>query len=513
MPIAAAEDLPIADPITAAVTAVPAAPNNNTDQLVRPVSIAGRGRISRDNNSRRRTGSRPLIHIAAVLSVAVAIAAIIFVTTREPEKALDDPDFARNESIEPASVNPMMVPDVELGPDVEDDPRIRIVESGNRPPKTPTPPISPPLIDDPTEMDPPTVAMEADPPPKAPTIEPVVPSLDPNPPSVVRAHELSGLRWTKITGVLTRQNELTPNSQSRVKSWESVHAGSEAIVDATGGQFVLRTLPLSRAEATLESGGRIVLASDSGMEVTPGDAATSANIELQHGDLALIDLPEGTLIRLVRVGHPHAVLQWQSKASAVLQYAADGLQVHVRHGTINVNQQPQQNSSVVIGQDRSVQTIDQPQRLPTWVDRPVATIQVKQTFLAQISESRNVMGTINQQVRNIAVSDRITDADLRSMSILASWQAALADEQVFRLVGHPVPVIRLAALNRIAAMPRWDPRYNRTWTSIERVVRDKQRVQRFKRLCMLSQQRAVPARRWWMRCWMIWRRAILLAAR
>ena len=47
-------------------------------------------------------------------------------------------------------------------------------------------------------------------------------------------------------------------------------------------------------------------------------------------------------------------------------------------------------------------------------------------------------------------------------------------------------------MNRIVTLPRWDPRYQRVWTSIETSARDRQRAARFKRLSLLAQQNGVP---------------------
>ena len=461
------DELPMTEP-------VPTEPERPTIDAKRTIRRANPS----SKPKRRRHG--PLTAVTAILSMAVAIAAIVFVATRDHGQAPEQPDFVRNESNQPVKTVTPMVPEIKDGSDLQ------LVESDHDAPP-PEPPR--PIMDDAGDSDPPAVAsMNTDSPaaPDKPAIDPVLP---PAPSTLTKATELSGLRWNKITGILTRQHDSAATSQSRGKTWESVKEGPFTPLGDADRQVVLQTLPLSRAEAVFQSGGGLVLAGDSELEVSHRNPTASADVFLRHGDLALVDLPAGTLIRLIKAGHPIAVLQWQSKASAVLQHAAGGLEVHVHHGTINVNRRPQTDASVVIGTDRSVQSIANPRRLPTWVDRPVATINVKQTFLAQLADSPNVMGTINQQLRGL--SDR-SGADPQTIATLAMWQAALAGENVFRLVGHRIPVVRLSALDRVASLPSWDPRYARTWATIARIAGNQQRVRRFQQLCLLSQRQVAP---------------------
>ncbi len=422
----------------------------------------------------------------AILSLAAALAAIIFVATRNDKQAAEQAEIVQNEPRRPEPVAPLV-------PDAVNDSGDRLVDSADPPGTSPEPVM--PSIQPVPGPDPSPAVVQQVPPVKndPPSIRPQIPEPRQIADSTSNATPLSGLRWTKVTGILTQRNDVATSSDTRVAMWQSVGSGASPPTASIGQPVVLRTLPLSRAEATLQSGGRIVLAADSGIEVSKGDTTASADVGLQYGDAALIDLPKGTVIRLIKAGHALATLRWQSKASAVLQHSAGGLDVHVNKGTIDINDQPQQDSSVTIARDLSIQSIPAPKRLPVWVDRPVETINVKQTFLAQIGESRNVMGTLNQQIRTLAQNPRASDGDLHTLATLATWQAALAGDHVFRMVGSPLPVVRMAAMNRVVMIPRWDPRHRRLWTAIENAVRNKQRATRFRRLIFLAQQNGTPS--------------------
>ena len=406
---------------------------------------------------------------------------IIFVATRNGKQDPEKPEIVQNGQ-RPETMSP-------TGTDAVDDSDVRIVDSSNEPgasPESISPMVEP--VPDPS----PTVVQQAPPrlkpsPGPLPERSPV-----PEPSRLVKVTPLSGLRWSKVTGILARKNEAAATSASQIAIWESINADASPM-ENIGRHLVLQTLPQSRAEAVLQSGGRLVLAADSSMEVFHGDAMASADVRLEYGDAALIDLPQGIVIRLIKARQVIATLRWQSKASVVLQHATSGLEVHVKGGTIDLNDQPQNESSVAIARDQSIQSIPQPKRLPTWVDRPVETIIVKQPFLAQLGESRNVMGTLSEQIRTLSQNQRASEGDTRTMATLATWQAALAGENVFRMVGSRLPVVRLAALNRLAMIPGWDPRHRRIWAAVDNTMRDKQRAARFRRLIFLAQQNGAPS--------------------
>ena len=464
--------------------AIEAPAESRPEPTVIPPTI--KAESARTRASRRPRRQRPFATVAAVASIAAAIAVIAFLIVRSNRHAPEQPDFVDHNLTPVIPVPGLTDPNSESEVQIAEDHRDPPSELPSLAPDMPVVPNRSPVAQ---QNDQPSVRPDREP---DKTLAPKQQISDrPPPTTVVKATKLKGARWTDVTGVLSRRNQVNVSSQARATTWEPITADSVVDVLPTGarGTNILQTLPQSRAEASFESGGRIVMSSDTSIQVGKGDESISAAIAVQHGDVALMDLPADTHIRLLSAGKHVASLRWQSKASAVMQYGENGLEVHVRGGTIEINDQPKKDASVAIARDRSVQSIKSPNRIPTWVDRPVETIHVKQTFLAQIRESNNVMTTVNQQIRNISQAPRLNDADAKSLATLARWQSALAGERIFRLANSPIPAVRLAALERVSSLPRWDPRYPRTWAMIETSVRDKQRAQRFKRWCIQIQQR------------------------
>ena len=93
--------------------------------------------------------------------------------------------------------------------------------------------------------------------------------------------------------------------------------------------------------------------------------------------------------------------------------------MHVRGGTIEVDNDSQKDSAIAIARDRSIKSIPVVKRVPTWVDRPVETINVKQTFLSQIKSSSDVMLSMNQQIRSITANPVSMERDASSLATLA----------------------------------------------------------------------------------------------
>ena len=150
----------------------------------------------------------------------------------------------------------------------------------------------------------------------------ISPLVDRDPVRIVEAPRLSDLRWTEVSGLLAQRNELSEVSGSRgAPTWKRIQegSGSDSTLAAEQNRVALRTLPLSRAKAELDSGGGIVIASDTGLQMTRGGTDTSVELDLMYGSIAMIDLAEGTTIELRRGTRPVAILRWQGKASVVVQ--------------------------------------------------------------------------------------------------------------------------------------------------------------------------------------------------
>lgn len=437
--------------------------------------------------------------VAALAVAATIIGVILAVATNRESVQPTEHEIVENtpNELEPNGIE-REIPD---GPNLEPegDPVVVAVET----PDKNTPPQSPEDVE-PVELE------KADP---DPMLDPVPESivndevLDEEPsmleipelidqlpetPATAPPTRLAAMRWTEISGLLTQQS-VPSGTAARRPSWKAV-AEREGDLDVAAGAVTLRTLPLSRAQAEIPGGGRIVLAADSGMLVSSGGSRASVVIDLHHGSLALLDLPDGTVVAVRGGDRWFARLKWTEKAAVVLQRAADGLQVHVNRGEVAVNDQPRQAESINVTLDQDVEPIDRPKRLPNWVDRPVDSVTIPRNILAQIADTDNVMVTLNQRINDYAGAPQLNAADQRTLATLAGWQVSMAGPNLFRLISSRVPAVRLAAMQRLVAMSKADSRYNLTWRVIERTHPNKQRVQQIRRWCEMARQGIPPNR-------------------
>ena len=453
------------------------------------VSIATQSHGSAAAPRTRRASRKNWVAAVVLLGTAAAIGFAIFVASRpadqpdsnfprivkEDPKPKPEPNEEPEQPLQSSPKSDALVDNPSLDPASEPAPQQKVVV-----PETPNVP------NDPRHSNNDSVASQEmhpnDPQPDQPLPQPD------EQPAAKRPTQLVGGRWNDVAGVLTKLTRSETSSQSRAAIWEATGGEGDGFdVPTKEGQLLLKTLPMSRAEATFDGGAKIVISSDAAVRLQAPDQQASARVWLQHGGLALVDMLPGTRIELIKSGKLTTTLDWQTKSSVVLQYGSSGLDIQVHGGTVKVNDIAVTNKTKTVTRTLKVQAGIHPQRKPRWVDRPVETIKIKQPFLAQIQKSNNVMATVNQQMKGLLQSDRITDADRQTLATLARWQASLSGENLFRLAYSQFPIARLAALNQLVTLPRWDPRYARVWAGVESASRDKQRVQRFKRWCLMLQ--------------------------
>ncbi len=153
---------------------------------------------------------------------------------------------------------------------------------------------------------------------------------------------------------------------------------------------------------------------------------------------------------------------------------ASGLQIQVDGGPIEVNDQVVNEESVQVADDRTVETIRAPKRLPRWITRSDETTAAERMILAQIANTDDVASALTQKIKALSASDRLNRDEKLALAKLANWHAAMSGTNLYRLANSRVAALRLAGLQRLAQMPESDPRYQRTWTAIERAVNNQQ---------------------------------------
>ncbi len=421
---------------------------------------------------RRREPRSPEAYVIATLIVATAATVLAILYSRrslEPQKPLE-----QEIAIAPAAT-PEMAPHTTAEPDalVTQEPQLEETPLVNR---QPMPTISPSE----SAMDAPVLAPEE----RQRTMpESVVvdakqdsPLPKPTPPSV---SPMRDLEWTRVSGLVALQTVVAAAADYRQRdNWTSVSESSRAFTEDNSSQIIsVFALPLSRAEAELGSGGRFVLSGDTAVEMSTTDAGASMVINVLHGMLALVDLPAGSVIRVQVGGQDVLRLRFETEASAVIEYSPSGLQTQAHGGTVTVEN------------DVAPETL---KRMPTWIDRAVDNVGVPRTILAQISQSPSLVPELNARSVALARQAQRSRSESRILATLGVWQAALAGENLPRLMNVPEAEIRNAAVVRLVELPPWDPRYASTWDGVDRALQGPRQTQQIQQICEQLQV-GVPA--------------------
>jgi hypothetical protein len=371
---------------------------------------------------------------------------------------LSDIDDVPSQEVAPRSQNTTL-------PDTRS---IEIVESPSVPPTEPTRPdaVEPATMPDMKTND--RVAMENV------AVTPKSNALTPKEEPVAMIGELV---WTRLTGLVASeraQPDLTDYEPTEL--WSAITDSSRSFGDASERKALrLVTLPLSRAEASIQQGGRLVLAPDSMIQirddadVANDKAKASCTLDIEHGFVSLDEVSRGTVVDLTSRSIPIARIRWDSEATVVVGHTPQGLTLQVHSGTVSVDDESYQDSTLVLAPNTKPQPVGSAKRVPTWVDRPVDTLPISKVILAQLAESPDLLADIAQRTKTLAATPSKNQSEVRTLATLAMWQAALSGSNIARLLNVNEPEIRNAALKRLIETPNWEPRYDTMWAGTERI--------------------------------------------
>ncbi len=282
--------------------------------------------------------------------------------------------------------------------------------------------------------------------------------------------------WTRLTGLVAFETTPPANPDYAPREvWSALPQATKSFSDPSERQAMrLATLPLSRAEASNSLGGSLVLGSDSMIRLRDdyltAERTITCVLDVEYGSVALVNIARGTVINLQARGTPIAKLQWDSDASVVIGYLPQGFTVQIHSGSLSVDNEPHDECVLVLAPGAKTQVNDAGKRLPTWVDRPIESLPISKVVLAQLAESRDVLGDISKQASVLAASPNKNQNDVRTLATLALWQASLTGPNVARLLNRTEPEIRNAALQRLVETPDWEPRYETMWAGAERIL-------------------------------------------
>ncbi|MFK8111353.1 MAG: hypothetical protein AB8B91_04105 [Rubripirellula sp.] len=425
---------------------------------------------------------RVLPILALVIAASLAIAAFVYSRSGPESPRPISPERSIVEQQPTESTNPLVTPEPSLDDERKIDNRAIVDHS----PQDSDPDSQEDQIEQsPPPMQAPETAIVGDPkslPPNR-TASNESPLPESAPPILMEEPEKRvELTWKEVTGLLAIREDAPSNAvESRSNpTWRPIQQGAtfqSSSVAAKDQRVLLRTLPFSRADGEFSGGGRLVLAGDSAIVVNRDAKDVAAVIDVSYGSIAMMGFKEGMEVQLRQDGKQLASLRWQGTATAVIHRRTDGLQIQVDRGRVEINEQIVSSKSIHVATDQSIKSVRAPKRIPKWVTETTNPDSQFKTVLAQIASSDDLSKSLNRTISALSASGRDQST---IMTQLANMQVSMSGANIFRMVSSRIPAVRLAALQRLAMMPETDPRYQRTWSSMERAINNPQRYRQIR---------------------------------
>ncbi len=268
------------------------------------------------------------------------------------------------------------------------------------------------------------------------------------------------LTWTTIDGVLLRSAaDRSGRDSTSIDTVAGVAEGTTVRLESQRGSKPLRlqTLPLCRAVAEFEGGGRMVLAADTQIDLT--DEGT---LDLQFGSFAMLEIDPPRVVRIGSSRDRSVDVRWDRSGELVVQRTPEGLQIDVIGGPARVAGKPARETRLLVDQQTLQPEVVEavPERLPRWTQQRVDRIELGRNVLASLAGSPNVRQTLLQTLAGGQVQGQ-------GAAILRGWLVASANGDLLELLASPDALTREAALQHLAAINPRDPRHRLLWFHLQ----------------------------------------------
>jgi hypothetical protein len=310
-------------------------------------------------------------------------------------------------------------------------------------------------------------------------------------------HQLESLSWTVIQGMLAAQmDSVAPRNEgsqdySARTPWKGIDVDTREHFLAPRNAMRWLTLPGCRAVAQFEGGGRLVLAPDTSVTIRT-DRNLSALFRIQHGSLALLDMPASTAFQFESETLTTEEMVCEQESSLIVGFGPSGLQLHITSGAIASTGRRMGPGGFSVDAAGDIQIWEPPRKIPVWIGKDGPKLNLPKHVLGQITAAPNLLSAVDQQLKQILNDPNVSAADVQLAHLLANWEAALVDPHLFRLVGQPQPLLRQVAMVRLLQTPEWEPRYASIWNSVEHANPDMRQVELWKTLAGLTRRAGVP---------------------
>lgn len=290
----------------------------------------------------------------------------------------------------------------------------------------------------------------------------------------------SEVHWDRIQGLLVKQEvSSAADGASSQSSWMGAMSQTENQVDSQVRSVRWRTFPGSHAQAELQGGGRLVLQSDSEIELDRASARIN-QLTLKQGAVALVDMPEGTRLDVQLEGLPLTSLQWQSRATVVLASLNSGLQAQVQSGQVDINGQSHKNALVSIDPHSTRTSVAS--RLPLWINRPTEVTNLPRSLLQQLSRAADVEAELAK-----LLATPLRGLDENHLAQLGLWRGDLQDENFYLVLQNRAAAQRTLAFRRALSSPPWSRTWREFWIQLDAADNEPARLRQLNAIVLQAQ--------------------------
>ncbi|MEM7316565.1 MAG: hypothetical protein AAF497_25810, partial [Planctomycetota bacterium] len=262
--------------------------------------------------------------------------------------------------------------------------------------------------------------------------------------------------WSQIDGLLLQsERQLAPEASiSSAATARSVTDGTTLSLAGTDESTLrLQVLPFCRATADLSEGGKLIIAGDTLVEMTPDGA-----IDLRYGSIALLGLGEEAEVRLGRDARRGVPVRSREGGSLLVSRTVNGLEIDVVDHPVEIAGKRFDDSKVHVNPTtkNAMRMADAPERLPKWTRERVDRIELGRNVLASLATANNVGPAIRSQLKSGNVRGQ-------SALLLRQWFVASHRDHLLRLFSAEDALLRESALMYLRNTRPNDPRHRELW--------------------------------------------------
>ncbi|TWU60751.1 hypothetical protein Poly51_10320 [Rubripirellula tenax] len=285
----------------------------------------------------------------------------------------------------------------------------------------------------------------------------------------------TGVQWSEVTGLAGSAVYPKPPVAGDgaaetlavlvVPQYQRVMVDAEHAFDSPKR---FQTTKLSRAVAGIPGGGQIVLDEDTLVTIGQGDAETSMQVDVGHGEIAIRDVPLGSALRIRRGATPLGTIVFNADAMVIARAIAGGIELSLAGASVKTDDGWFSGPALRVTAAGATKIAGDFDRSAEWISKGPVTLD--KVYLGQIGDSSDLAASLATQINRLSASARLTDSQTTELAKLIQMRLSLSSDRIFGLVANRFDGVRRAAVESIALLSKNDPRYETVWATIERSV-------------------------------------------